>query len=57
MKNTTEINNQPYKADVDIAFVIVMIGIILTPLIPKAWIVSLIACPFIKDEDDKHLFI
>lgn len=38
------------KKDSDIAFVVVLIGIVLSPILHYSWIISIIACLFIKED-------
>ncbi|EET84722.1 hypothetical protein CcarbDRAFT_4830 [Clostridium carboxidivorans P7] len=38
------------KKDIDIAFVIVLIGIVISPIVHYSWIISIIACLFLKDD-------
>ncbi len=38
------------KNNIDIAFVFVILGILMSSFINYAWIVSMMACLFIKDE-------
>ncbi|WP_162531328.1 hypothetical protein [Metaclostridioides mangenotii] len=39
------------RKNIDIAFVFVMLGITMSSFITNAWIVSLLACLFIKNEE------
>jgi hypothetical protein len=39
------------RKNIDIAFVFVMLGIIMSSFFTNAWIISLLACLFIKDEE------
>lgn len=38
------------KTDTDIAFIIVLMGLFLSAFIPYAWMVSILACFFIKED-------
>ena len=46
-------NIQQYlnKTNTDIAFLIVILGILMSPFIKYAWVVSMLACFFIKEEE------
>lgn len=44
------INTYINKNNVDIAFVIFIIGLVLSPVINYSWIISIIACLFIKED-------
>lgn len=39
------------KNNTDIAFLIVLLGILASPFIEYSWVVSLIACFFIKEDE------
>ncbi|GAA0227751.1 hypothetical protein J2Z43_001996 [Clostridioides mangenotii] len=39
------------RKNIDIAFVFVMLGIIMSSFFANAWIISLLACLFIKDDE------
>lgn len=39
------------KKDIDIAFVIVLIGLALVPILHYSWIISIIACYFLKEDE------
>ena len=39
------------RTNIDIAFLIVISGILMSPFIKYAWIASIVACFFIKDEE------
>ena len=40
------------KSNIDIAFLIVILGIFMSPFIEYSWIVSIVACFFIKEDDE-----
>ena len=56
MNLITQINTYINKNNIDIAFVIVVIGLVLSTVFDYSWIISIIACLFMKkDESEKNL--
>lgn len=48
-----KINTYINKNNIDIAFAIVIIGLVLSSVINYLWIISIIACLFIKEDINK----
>lgn len=53
MNLITKINSYINKNNIDIAFVIVIVGLVLSTVIDYLWIISIIASLFIKEDNKK----
>ena len=51
MNLITQINTYINKNNIDIAFVIVIIGLVLSTVFNYSWIISIIACLFMKKDE------
>lgn len=51
MNLITQINTYINKNNIDIAFAIVLIGLVLVPVVPYSWIISIIACLFVREDE------
>ena len=51
MNLTTQLKTYINKNNISIPFIIYMIGMALIPIITYSWIISLIACLFIKEDE------
>jgi hypothetical protein len=41
------------KSNIDIPFLIIIAGLVLVPILHYSWIVSMITCVFLKEDDFK----
>ncbi|MFD3157934.1 hypothetical protein ACFIJ5_13850 [Haloimpatiens sp. FM7330] len=53
MSLIVQINNYINENNIDIAFVIVIIGLVLTPFLDYSWIISIIASLFLKEDENE----
>lgn len=51
MRYVKNISHYIHKNNIDIAAVVACLGIFLSTYIENAWIISILACFFIKDEE------
>lgn len=55
MSKFKEIQEYLNANNIDIAFLIALLGMFISPFISYAWVIAIIACFFIKEDNDDEL--